>query len=158
MTDDALFTRVDQLLTTQLQGVLATQQHSHPYTSLMAFAHTPDLRYLVIATLRETQKHANLMRNAEVSFLVDNRTNAQIDYEQAVAISVIGHARAIPEADLGQFLAIYANKHPKLEDFINAPACSLLRIEVSSYRVISKFQAVEVLERWARRPVPRHRR
>lgn len=146
MTDDALFKRVDQLLKTQLQGVLATQQHSHPYTSLMAFAHTPDLRYLVIATLRETQKHANLMRNAEVSFLVDNRTNAQIDYEQAVAISVIGHARAIPDAELERFLTIYADKHPKLHGFIHAPACSLLRIEVSCYRVISKFQSVELLE------------
>ncbi len=145
MTDDALFSRVDQLLKTQLQGVLATQQHSQPYTSLMAFAHTADLRYLVIATLRGTQKYANLMRNAEVSFLVDNRTNAQIDYEQAIAISAIGHAQTIPDPDLDALHALYAAKHPQLGTFITSATCALLGIEVSSYRVVSRFQAVELL-------------
>lgn len=145
MTDDVLFSRVDPLLKTQLQGVLATQQHSHPYTSLMAFAHTGDLRYLIIATLRDTQKHANLMRNAEVSFLVDNRTNAQIDYEQAIAISVIGRAQAIPDADLSAMHALYVAKHPQLGAFMASATCALLRIEVSCYRVVSQFQAVELL-------------
>lgn len=146
MPDDTLFTRVDRLLTTQLQGVLATQQHSQPYTSLMAFAHTADLRHLIIATLRDTQKHANLMRNAEVSFLVDNRTNAPIDYEQAIAISAIGHAQAIPDADLAGLHSIYIAKHPQLAAFVGSAACALLRIEVSCYRVISRFQAVELLD------------
>lgn len=146
MTDDALFSRVDQLLSTQLQGVLATQHQSQPYTSLMAFAHTADLRYLVIATLRDTQKHTNLMRNAEVSFLVDNRTNAQIDYEQAIAISAIGHAQTIPDAELDTLHALYTAKHPQLAAFIASAACALLRIDVSCYRVVSSFQAVALLD------------
>lgn len=145
MPNDSLFTRVDQLLSTQLQGVLATQQHNQPYTSLMAFAHTPDLRYLIFATYRDTQKHANLLLNAEVSFLIDNRTNAQIDYEQAIAISVIGHAQTIPDTDHGTQHALYANKHPQLRHFVASAQCALLRIAVNCYRVVSKFEAVEIL-------------
>lgn len=145
MPDDALFVRVDRLLESQLQGVLATQQQSLPYTSLMAFAHTADLRYLVIATLRETQKHRNLMCNANVSFLVDNRTNAQIDYEQAIAISAVGHAEAIPHSDLDALRLLYAAKHPQLEALISSSSCALLRIDVSCYRVVSRLHAVELL-------------
>jgi heme iron utilization protein len=156
MIDDPLFARVDQLLKTQLQGVLATQQHSQPYTSLMAFAHTADLRYLIIATLRDTQKHANLMRNAEVSFLVDNRTNAQIDYEQAIALSAIGRAQTISALDLDAMHALYVGKHPQLATFVDSAACALLRIEVGCYRLISKFQAVESLDIGAAAGSPRN--
>ena len=35
------------LLDSQAQGVLATQHDQQPYTSLMAFAHTPDLRWII---------------------------------------------------------------------------------------------------------------
>ena len=99
--ESSLARRIAQLLDAQLVGVLATNQstptHSgQPYTSLMAFAHTPDLHYLIIATLKETQKHANLLQNACLSLLIDNRCNSVADYQQAVAISVIGRAEIIP--------------------------------------------------------------
>lgn len=90
MHSDVLRARIDDLFNAQLQGVLATQQHAQPYTSLMAFAHTPDLRYLTFATYRDTQKHANLLLNSAVSFLVDDRSNDSADYQRAVAISVCG--------------------------------------------------------------------
>jgi hypothetical protein len=136
--------RIDQLLSTQLQGVLATQYHTEPYTSLMAFAHTTDLRYLLLATYRESRKHANLLLNAQVSVLIDNRTNTAADYDTAVAISVAGHAESIAPAELPALQACYLAKHPLLVGFVSAADCALLRVKVSSYRVISQFQALEV--------------
>lgn len=145
MHSDALRARIDDLFNTQLQGVLATQQHAQPYTSLMAFAHTPDLRYLIFATYRDTQKHANLLLNSAVSFLIDNRSNDPADYQHAVAISVCGCAQAIPDDERAAFLAIYLARHPTLRDFATSSDCALLRVAVSCYRVVSEFQAVELL-------------
>jgi nitroimidazol reductase NimA-like FMN-containing flavoprotein (pyridoxamine 5'-phosphate oxidase superfamily) len=146
MHSDALRARIAHLFNTQLQGVLATQQHAQPYTSLMAFAHTPDLRYLIFATYRDTQKHANLLLNSAVSFLIDNRSNDPADYQHAVAISACGCAQAIPDGERAAFLAIYLTRHPTLREFATSPDCALLRVAVSCYRVVSEFQAVELLE------------
>ncbi len=145
MHNEVLRARIDDLFSAQLQGVLATQQHAQPYTSLMAFAHTPDLRHLIFATYRDTQKHANLLLNSAVSFLIDDRSNDPADYQHAVAISVRGCAQAIPDDERAEFLAIYLAKHPTLRDFVTSPECALLSIAVSCYRVISQFQAVELL-------------
>lgn len=145
MHSDTLRKRIDRLFNAQLQGVLATQHQAQPYTSLMAFAHTPDLRYLIFATYRDTQKHANLLLNSAVSFLIDNRSNDPADYQHAVAISVCGRAQAIPDDERAAFLAIYLARHPTLRDFATSPDCALLRVAVSCYRVVSQFQAVELL-------------
>ncbi len=146
MHTDVLRARIDHLLNAQLQGVLATQQHAQPYTSLMAFAHTPDLQRLIFATYRDTQKHANLLLNSAVSFLIDDRSNDPADYQHAMAISACGYARAIPDDERVMSLAIYLAKHPTLRDFVTSPECALLSIAVSCYRVISQFQAVELLD------------
>jgi heme iron utilization protein len=143
--------RIDDLLSGQLAGVLATQQSNpplpgQPYTSLMAFAHTPDLRFVVIATLKETQKHANLLHNACLSLLVDNRGNSASDYENSVAISVTGQAERIPDDARAELCALFLRKHPALQAFVAMPACALLRIRVLRYSVVSQFQATEVLE------------
>ncbi len=145
MHNDALRARIDHLFKAQLQGVLATQHQAQPYTSLMAFAHTPDLRYLIFATYRDTQKHTNLLLNSAVSFLIDDRSNDPLDYQHAVAISVCGCAQAIADDERAAFLAIYLARHPTLHPFVTSPDCALLRVEVSCYRVVSEFQTVELL-------------
>jgi heme iron utilization protein len=148
---DSLEQRIDHVLSGQLAGVLATQQCNppspgQPYTSLMAFAHTPDLRFVVIATLKETQKHTNLLQNACLSLLIDNRGNSASDYEKAIAISVTGRAEAISDAERDGLCTLFLRKHPALQSFLSLPACTLLRIRVLRYSVVSQFQATEVLE------------
>jgi hypothetical protein len=39
---------------------MATARDNHPHTSLIAFAATPDLRHIIIATDRKTRKYAYL--------------------------------------------------------------------------------------------------
>lgn len=145
VSDAGLTARIDRLLAAQLQGVLATQDEGCPYTSLMAFAHTPDLQQLVMATLRATRKHANLLRNPQVSFLVDNRCNSANDYAAAVAISVHGQASEVEPDRVAELTALFLRKHPGLRDFVSQPGCALMRIRVARYRVISRFDVVETL-------------
>jgi heme iron utilization protein len=146
MIPAAIELEIDRLLAAQLQGVMATQQDAQPYTSLMAFAHSEDLRYLVFATFRETQKHANLMSNALVSFLIDDRSNDPGDYQRATALSVFGRAVAIGADERPTYLSLFLGKHPGLKDFVGSPDCVLMRVEVSCYRLVSEFQSVRVLQ------------
>lgn len=148
--NSALRACIQKLLASQLVGVMATSQPGEPaavpYTSLMAFAHSADLRYLVIATLRASQKHSNLLKNSAINMLIDNRGNSAQDYQHAVAVSVIGRAEAMPEAELATMHALFSGKHPALHGFIALPDCALLRIAVQCYRVVDEFQRTQVLE------------
>ncbi len=146
MQIDSIEQHIHRLLSAQLQGVMATQQDAQPYTSLMAFAHTDDLRHLVFATFRETRKHANLMSNALVSFLIDDRSNDPGDYQRATALSVFGRAVAIVADERDAYLALFLAKHPSLHAFVGSPDCVLMRVEVSGYRLVSEFQSVRVLQ------------
>jgi nitroimidazol reductase NimA-like FMN-containing flavoprotein (pyridoxamine 5'-phosphate oxidase superfamily) len=144
-TPELLRQTVRTLLDSQIQGVLATQHQQQPYTSLMAFAVTPDLRRIVFATARATQKYANLLANPRVSLLIDNRCNSSADYENAVAISVQGMVREADPGRRAELLELYLRKHPRLRDFVTAAGCALLQLDVECYYVVSQFQSVAEL-------------
>ena len=145
-TPEQLRHTVRTLLESQAQGVLATQHDRQPYTSLMAFAVTPDLHWIVFATYRATQKHANLLANPRASMLIDNRTNKSADYQDTVAISAQGTVSEVDVAQHGELLQLYLHKHPQLSDFVSAVDCVLLQLEVGSFYVVSQFQNVAVLQ------------
>ncbi|WP_195912249.1 pyridoxamine 5'-phosphate oxidase family protein [Candidatus Contendibacter odensensis] len=142
MTPESLRPMVQTLLNSQIQAVLATQHQQQPYTSLMAFAVTPDLRQIVFATARATQKYANLMTNPRASLLIDNRGNDSADYRNAVAISAQGVTREVDAAQRAERLQLYLSKHPQLRDFVTDAACALLQLDVECYYVVSQFQNV----------------
>ena len=52
LVDPALFSLLHELLASQRSAALATQEGGQPYLSLMAFAATPDLKQLIVATDR----------------------------------------------------------------------------------------------------------
>jgi len=64
------------LLKTQPLAVMVTQQGGHPYTSLVAFAASEDLRRIVFVTSRATTKYRNLFDAPCVSLLIDSRSDA----------------------------------------------------------------------------------
>ncbi len=144
-TPEQLQGTVRALLDSQIQAVLATQRQQQPYTSLMAFAVTPDLRHIVFATYRATQKYANLLDNPRASLLIDNRCNDSADYRNAVAISAQGMASEVDAARRAELLQLYLGKHPRLRDFVSAADCVLLQMNVESYYVVSEFQSVAEL-------------
>jgi len=144
-TPQSLHDTVQTLLNTQIQGVLATQREQQPYTSLMAFAVTSNLRHILFATYRATQKYTNLLANPRVSLLIDSRCNAASDYRDAVAISAQGQAHQVGVDRHAELLQLYLTKHPGLRDFVTAPDCVLLQLDVECYYVVSQFQNVAEL-------------
>ena len=57
----------------QLHAVLATVLDGQPYTSMIAYALTPDKKRIVFSTPRKTQKYRNILNNSRVSLLIDTR-------------------------------------------------------------------------------------
>ena len=141
-TDDGHMEILRNLLESQLLGVLGTQHQGEPYTSLVGFAATPDLKHLLFATGRSTRKLANLQADARASMLVDNRTNRSADFSEASAATAVGVVEEIARGERSELERIFLAKHPQLESFIRSPSCKFLRLRVSVYMVVTQFQHV----------------
>ncbi len=134
---------LQRLLEAQKYAVLATENGGQPYTSLMAFAATGDLKALILLTERGTHKYANLMANRRVAVFVDNRENVGSDTQQAVAITALGDAEEVAGDACVCLRDAYLVRHPYLVEFATSPSCALLRVRVRSYIVVRHFQEVE---------------
>lgn len=139
MNDD-LKVKIQQLFAEQNLAVLATSHHGQPYTSLVAFAASEDLRQLLFVTARATRKFDNLSREPRVSLLIDNRSNRGEDFREAMAVTAIGLTAEVPEAEHPALLSLFLEHHPLLRDFAEAPSCALMRVTVQRYIQVSRFQ------------------
>jgi len=133
---------VRDLLDTQRLAVLSTQMSGRPYSNLIAFAASGDLKDIVFATPRASRKYANLIAEPRVSLLIDNRSNQEADFGQASAVTVLGTAEEVLELDREKYLQFYLQKHPYLEVFVNAPTCAFIRVKVEKFIMVTRFQEV----------------
>jgi hypothetical protein len=131
-----------ELLASQLLGVLGTHHDGEPYTSLVGFAASDDLRSLYFATGRQTRKHENLVADARASMLIDNRTNTPADFTEASAATAVGVVEEIAPDRRAEFERVFLAKHSHLESFVGSPSCVPLRLRVSVYMVVTRFQHV----------------
>jgi nitroimidazol reductase NimA-like FMN-containing flavoprotein (pyridoxamine 5'-phosphate oxidase superfamily) len=134
--------KVRDLFEAQKLAVLSTQRGGQPYTTLVAFAASPDLKYLYFATTRATRKYANLSADARVAMLMDNRSNEVADFRRAMAVTAVGRAEEVDDQERDAITDIYLAKHPHLRDFVKSPTCALLSVGVSTYYVVNRFQEV----------------
>ena len=135
-----------ELFRSQLFAALATQQLTRPYNSLIAFAATDDLKSILFATRRRTNKYANLLSNSAVSVLIDNRSNRDSDFRSAVAVTATGTAEELKEDQKVSLLQFYLVKHHSLEKFVHSPDSALFRIRVKRYYIVRNFQEVMELK------------
>lgn len=130
------------LFASQHTGVLATQKDGQPYTSLVAFSASEDLKNLYFATMRTTRKFANLSPDWRVAMLIDNRSNLPSDFQWTTGVTVTGRAEELANPEGQAALTDYLAKHPHLEEFVSSPNCAFLRIRVETYYVVTRFQNV----------------
>jgi len=134
-----------ELFSDQPLAVLSTQGEGQPFSNLIAFVSTEDLKNIIFATTRSTRKFTNIGKEPRVSFLIDNRSNEVDDFHKAMAVTATGKAYEIRSEDKVVFLKLYLKKHPHLEDFVMSPTCALIRVDVDSYYITKHFQNVLVL-------------
>jgi nitroimidazol reductase NimA-like FMN-containing flavoprotein (pyridoxamine 5'-phosphate oxidase superfamily) len=130
------------LLKTQHLAVLATLQDGRPYTSLVGFVASDDLRRIAFVTSRATTKYRNLAAAPEVSLLIDSRTHSVEDFTAAAAVTIMGRAAEMSDKQESELLAAFLRKHPHLDAFAHAPSTALCGVEVDKYILVTRFQHV----------------
>jgi nitroimidazol reductase NimA-like FMN-containing flavoprotein (pyridoxamine 5'-phosphate oxidase superfamily) len=133
---------LQKLFSGQLLAVLGTQSQSGPYGNLVAFAATEDLGTILFATTRSTRKYDNLMQIPRVAMVMDNRTNDEGDFQEAVAVTATGSVKELGGDEKEKLQHFFLSKHPYLIDFVHAPTCALLKVEVETYYIVQQFQKV----------------
>ena len=134
--------RIAQLLTEQKLGILATLGESYPYQSIVAFSGSKDIKHILFATKRATSKYKNLKYKAQVSIFIDNRSNQERDFIEAIGMTVIGDAQEMSGSRRNKHIKIFLRKHPSLRDLLSTEDCALFMIRVRVYYVVVNFQDV----------------
>lgn len=135
--------QIRALLETQRFSVLSTHQNDgHPYSSLVAFCVDTDLKQLVFCTLRSTRKFANLEAEGRVALLIDNRSNDETDLQQAAAVTVLGRCAEAHGEEHRTLSHWFLNRHPAMADFVRSPGCAVMKVDVRSYYLVTRFQNV----------------
>jgi uncharacterized pyridoxamine 5'-phosphate oxidase family protein len=131
-----------QIMGTQRFAVLATLNDQQPYSNLVAFAVAEDLRQIIFATERSTQKYRNILSNNKVALLIDNRKNSQSDFTEALAITVLGVASELKGDRDEKLVQSYLGRHPSLGEFLQRPDTAVIRVMVTDY-VLARFDGAE---------------
>lgn len=135
---------VKSLCASQRLCVLATQSGGQPYSNLVAFAETDELRSFILVTNRKTRKYNNAISNDKVAMMIDSRTNQPLDFKTALAVTALGTIEEVTGSERDKITNIYISKHPKLAEFVKMPDQALMRVKVIEY-IIAHFDRVQVI-------------
>ena len=134
-------TLLKSILTSQYFAVLNSLSESLPYSNLVSFAATDDLKSLVFITDRNTRKYRNIRQNKNISLLIDNRANQPSDLERAIAITVIGTTQEVL-INNSSLQTIFLHRHPHLKKFIDQLNTALMLVTVREY-IIAGFNKTQ---------------
>lgn len=137
--------KIRELLEKQRFCVLATADSGHPYTNLVSFATTDDLKKILFATRRQSNKFKNIASESRTALLMDNRGNEPEDIKNAVTVTALGLSKEVSE-DKDEKLKIYLRKHPYMKDFVRDPDCALIELKVTRYVYVREFENVKSIE------------
>jgi nitroimidazol reductase NimA-like FMN-containing flavoprotein (pyridoxamine 5'-phosphate oxidase superfamily) len=137
--------RLAELFNSQKLAALSTQKDGQPYASLVAFHAADDARHIYFVTPKTTRKFANLCAENRVAVMINNSTNRDSDFHEAISVTAVGKAHEVTGADKDRVLSHYLAKHPFLEDFARAKTSALVGVRVKSYFMVRNFQIVTEL-------------
>jgi hypothetical protein len=129
----------------QKHAVLATDFGGQPYTSLVAFALTPDCSGLIFSTPKKTTKYKNILINSKVSVLIDTRKNSVKSYLESEAITILGTALSFRKGkNLDAMASVLLAKHPELKGFVSSASTALIHVVFDRVIHAGQFQSVTV--------------
>ena len=131
-----------QIMETQRFAVLATLNDQQPYLNLVAFAVSDDLRNIIFATNRNTQKYRNILSNNRVALLIDNRSIGQSDFAEGLAITALGMASDLEGDRSEKPVQSYLDRHPSLGEFLQRPDTAVIGVMVTDY-ILARFGGAE---------------
>jgi nitroimidazol reductase NimA-like FMN-containing flavoprotein (pyridoxamine 5'-phosphate oxidase superfamily) len=130
--------------------VMATESDGLPHCSLMSYAASEDGREIWMLTLMGTKKYRNLLRNPNVSLLVDTREDSGAPGRpRPVALTITGRFSApdSPERE-ERIRRLLVARHPELGELAKDPAARVLVVRILAYQLLdgiaeAHFQALD---------------
>ncbi|MFX0046280.1 MAG: pyridoxamine 5'-phosphate oxidase family protein [Candidatus Hermodarchaeota archaeon] len=144
--DDALRERLVELFSSQIVSVLGTSASDEPYSCLVGFEFTPDLKEVVFATMRDRLKYRQIRANPRVSLMVDNRKNTPSDFDATTSVTLIGDAVDTEPPEREKLAEMLVKKNPFLSDFVESPNCAVVRIGIEKMYIVDNFESVTKIE------------
>lgn len=132
--------KLESLISGQRLAVLATNGPAGPYSSLVAFAASPDRRSFYFATPRNTRKWQNLEGESRVALLIDDRPGGQAAFSRSAAVTITGTARELSGEERAAALELYTARHPGLAEFARSPGSAFLKVTVSDLYLADGFK------------------
>jgi nitroimidazol reductase NimA-like FMN-containing flavoprotein (pyridoxamine 5'-phosphate oxidase superfamily) len=140
MTQDAaLRQRIGTMLREQVQCVLATVSGGQPELHLMAYAFTPGLERVYLASVEQTRKVRNMQANPAVGLLWDNRTRHIQDHIDGVALSASGQARQLEGSEFADAARALVERNSTLQALLDKPAVAVFAIDILCYRRVQGY-------------------
>ncbi len=122
-------------------AVLATEKDGFPYTNIIGYYLEDDLKSLYFFTSKNTRKFKNIQKNSSVSILMDNREIYADKTYLITAITILGKA-SIVDRDNKHIRQRYLDRYMELGSFTESDFNSLVKIDISRYIVVNRFQEV----------------
>ena len=139
--------QVGSLLRSQVQCVLATASpQGQPSTHLMAYAYSPDLTSVVIASGVRSRKVDDMLSNPSVSLLWDNRTGNLQDHGDGMLVTASGQASQLSADAAAAATAQLLERNPNLASFVARDDVAVLRVAVDTYAVVVGYGAPELVD------------
>ncbi|MDD4363062.1 MAG: pyridoxamine 5'-phosphate oxidase family protein [Atribacterota bacterium] len=135
--------KITDLLSNQKLAVLATRGKKQPHGSLVAFAYSKDLQFIIFATAKDTIKYDNIQKYPLISLLVDNRKNNLKNFEDAVALTIIAKGETVGKQP---FSELYLARFPDLREFLEDPRTALILLKVQKYIYVQRFNEIQNLK------------
>jgi nitroimidazol reductase NimA-like FMN-containing flavoprotein (pyridoxamine 5'-phosphate oxidase superfamily) len=118
--------------------VLATASADRPHCSLMAYVVNEECTEFCMATPRDSKKYRNLVANAQVSLLIDNRDrHGPTTTPETKALTVGGVFRPLsdgPELDPARSRLLA--RHPEMAAFFHHADTVVFSVKVESYQLL----------------------
>jgi nitroimidazol reductase NimA-like FMN-containing flavoprotein (pyridoxamine 5'-phosphate oxidase superfamily) len=142
--DEVLRQSIGRLLNQQVQCALATVSDGQPELHLMAFAFSPGLERVYLASVEQTRKVRNMRASPTVGLLWDNRTRQIQDHIDGVALSASGQAVQLVGAELAAAARALLERNSTLQALLDNPAVAIFAIDIICFRWVQGYG--EVLE------------
>jgi hypothetical protein len=126
--DESQKQKIVDLLASQHVAIIITQGAQWATATMQAFAETPELDLLFI--MGDTEKFQNLLKNPNVTVIVDARDKGDIPTFRVNRATVYGRATEIPRgAEWDVMQALFVKKDPFERPFFDNAALKMIRVK-----------------------------
>lgn len=140
-----LIKKIERLIQTQVQCVLATSNNNAPSQHLMAYDYSCNLKHIYLASFSNTQKVKNILENKNVSLLWDNRTGNTSDHNEGVLLTATGKASINNSSSKKHLQSSFLQRNPNLDNLLEHEQSVHIEIDVEKYMLVEGYKEVDIL-------------